>query len=71
MNLSEAKARLAELVRRAEAGEDVVIARRNRPRVRLVVIDEARPRRRLGIMKGEVWMSDDFDAPLTELADYE
>ena len=36
VNLAQAKARLSELVARAEAGEDVRIARRGRPAVRLV-----------------------------------
>jgi antitoxin (DNA-binding transcriptional repressor) of toxin-antitoxin stability system len=31
MNIAEAKAKLAELVRRAEAGEEVVIARDGKP----------------------------------------
>jgi prevent-host-death family protein len=35
VNLAEAKARLSELVERAEAGEDICIARRGKPVVRL------------------------------------
>jgi len=42
MNIAEAKAHLSELVARAEAGEEVVIARKGKPAVRLV---PARPRR--------------------------
>lgn len=34
--VSEAKAQLTELVRRAEAGEEIVLTRRGRPTVRLV-----------------------------------
>ena len=36
--VSEAKAQLTELVRRAEAGDDVVLARHGHPAVRLVPI---------------------------------
>jgi prevent-host-death family protein len=39
INLAEAKARLSELVERAEAGEDICIARRGKPVVRLVRMD--------------------------------
>ncbi len=39
--VSEAKARLADLVRRAEAGEEVVLTRRGRPAVTLT---PAKPR---------------------------
>lgn len=36
VSVSDAKARLTDLVRRAEAGEDVVLTRRGQPAVRLV-----------------------------------
>lgn len=41
ISVSEAKERLAELVRRAEAGEEVVLTRRGKAAVRLVPIAEA------------------------------
>ncbi len=48
MNIAEAKSKLSELVARAEAGEEVVIARNGRPAVRLVAAPsvEGSPRRR-------------------------
>jgi len=39
--LSDAKARLTELVRRAEAGDDVVLTRHGHPAVRLVPVRQA------------------------------
>jgi prevent-host-death family protein len=39
-NMHDAKTQLSDLVARAEAGEDIVIARRNKPAVRLVRVDE-------------------------------
>ncbi|GAD60652.1 type II toxin-antitoxin system prevent-host-death family antitoxin [Brevundimonas sp. BAL450] len=36
VNIAEAKARLSELVARAEAGEDIVLARAGKPAIRLV-----------------------------------
>ena len=39
INMHDAKSRLSDLVARAEAGEDVVIARRNKPAVRLVPVE--------------------------------
>ena len=44
--ITEAKAQLTELVRRAENGEDVVLTRHGRPTVRLVPTEPA-PRRKL------------------------
>ena len=38
MSITEAKARLTDLVRRAEAGEDVVLTRHGQPAVRLVAV---------------------------------
>lgn len=46
--ISEAKAQLTELVRRAENGEEVVLTRHGRPTVRLVPA-EAAPRRKLDL----------------------
>lgn len=40
INMHDAKTRLSDLVARAEAGEEIVIARRNRPAVRLVPVVE-------------------------------
>lgn len=37
--LSEAKARLTDLARRAEAGEDVILTRHGQPAVRLVAVN--------------------------------
>lgn len=40
INVGEAKTRLSELLARVEAGEEVVIARGNRPIARLVAFDQ-------------------------------
>jgi prevent-host-death family protein len=61
VNIHEAKAHLSSLVARAEAGEEVVIARANRPSVRLVPIQKEKLVRRLGEAKGLVRIHDDFD----------
>jgi prevent-host-death family protein len=39
VNLADAKARLSELVTRAEAGEDICITRRGKPVVRLTRVE--------------------------------
>lgn len=49
MNIAEAKAHLSELVARAEAGEEVLIARNGKPAVRITPIEPQRKApRRLG-----------------------
>lgn len=50
MNIAEAKSKLSELVARAEAGEEVVIARNGKPRVRLQPVGPAARRKpQLGV----------------------
>ena len=50
MNIAEAKSKLSELVARAEAGEEVVIARNGKPAARITAV-EPKPKvpRRLGL----------------------
>ena len=68
-NVAEAKAHFSMLVRKALQGEDVVIARDNKPLLRLVPVDV--PGRAPGTAKGLVKMAADFDAPLEDFAGYE
>ena len=60
VNIHEAKARLSALIARAEAGEEVVIARANKPVVRLVPVVQPKIRRRLGEANGLVRMGTGF-----------
>ncbi len=71
MNVSEAKAKLSELVAAAERGEEVIIARGGQPAVRLVSIH--RPTVRIGIGDGLVSRVPDFLTPMSEdeLKDWE
>lgn len=66
MNLRQAADHLAELVQRARAGEEIVIVEDGRPLARLVSADADEQRRGFGMFKGEVWVAEDFDAPLSE-----
>lgn len=60
----EAKTHLSRLLRRAEAGEKVVITRSGLPVARLSPIREGR--RSFGQDRGRFVVPDDFDAPLEE-----
>jgi len=52
VSVTNAKARLTDLVRRAEAGEDVVLTRHGQASVRLVAVAPATPKEtRLQIMR--------------------
>ena len=70
-NIAEAKARFSELVQKALLGEEVVIARDNKPLLRLIPVNPAPTEKRPGSAKGQVlYMAEDFDAPLDALAEY-
>ncbi len=52
-------------------GEEVVIARRNKPAVRLTVIKAKAKRPRFGTLPNSVrYIAPDFDGPLVEFAEY-
>ena len=66
VNVHDAKTHFSRLVARAEAGEEIVIARNGEPVARLGPLPPTGPRRP-GTARGEVQMSDDFDNPDPEL----
>ena len=65
VNVHEAKTQLSRLLAQAEAGEEVVIARRGKPVVRLVAC-EPRGKRRPDVLKGKAVITDEFFDPLPE-----
>jgi len=65
VNLYAAKTHLSELVERAAAGEEIVIAKAGEPKAMLVPLRARRKRRRRsGFWRGKVWIAEDFDTPL-------
>ena len=62
-NIAEAKAHFSELVQKALLGEDVVIARDNKPLLRLVPLKRPAQERQPGSGKGQIlFTAPDFDA---------
>ena len=57
ISVTDAKAQLTELVRRAEAGEEVILTRHGHPAVRLVPVKKQRDRRALRALVEEIWAS--------------
>ncbi len=66
VNVHEAKTHLSKLLEQVRQGEEVTIAKAGKPVARLVAVREKPERREPGSAKGQVKMSDDFDAPLPE-----
>lgn len=57
----EAKTHLSRILRLVESGAEVQIRRGSHPVARLLPIEEPTTVRRLGSLKGQIWISDDFD----------
>jgi antitoxin (DNA-binding transcriptional repressor) of toxin-antitoxin stability system len=71
VNIHEAKTQLSKLIQAAVNGKQVIIARGNKPIVRLEVLPEARSHRTIGNAKGLiVFMAEDFDEPLDDFKEY-
>jgi prevent-host-death family protein len=63
-NMHDAKTNLSRLIDEAvHAGEPFVIAKAGKPLVKVVPIDapDARPPARIGFMRGQIRVPDDFD----------
>ena len=65
VNIHEAKTGFSRLVERAEAGEEIVIARAGTPVARLGPLAPRAPRQPGGA-EGRIVMHDDFDDPLPD-----
>jgi len=62
---------MSKLIQAAVNGKQVIIARGNKPVVRLEVLPEARSHRIIGNAKGLILsMSDDFDEPIDDFKEY-
>ncbi|MDB4905481.1 MAG: hypothetical protein JWO05_265 [Gemmatimonadetes bacterium] len=65
-NMHAAKTNLSELVRRAERGEEILLARHGTPVARLVPLSAAPAGRRFGALKGLVLLGPEFFDPLPD-----
>lgn len=70
VSVAEAKAKFSELVKRVEAGEEITVTRHGKVVARVVPPVKEASLPRIGALKGQVWIADDFDAPLEEFKEY-
>lgn len=61
-----AKTHLSQLVARAEAGEEIVLARGHKPVARIVPLERQPQRRQPGQLKGLISIGPEFFEPLPE-----
>ena len=61
VNIHEAKTQLSKLVDQATKGEAFIIAKAGKPLVRVAALDAPPAPQRLGFLKGEIAVPEDFD----------
>jgi prevent-host-death family protein len=70
VSIHEAKTNLSRLIARVEAGEEVILRRRQTPVAKLVAYEAPTVDRKPGTLKGQVGMADDFDAIPPDFDEY-
>ncbi len=65
-NVYEAKTHLSDLIERAAAGEEIIIAKAGRAKVKLVPVTVRRGAREPGGSEGKIHYGPDWDAPMIE-----
>lgn len=69
VNIHEAKTNLSKLIQKVINGEEVIIAKGNKPLVKLIQLDTPQPERKLGTASGLIEIADDFDIPSEDLTE--
>jgi prevent-host-death family protein len=66
VTIHTAKTTLSKLIARAEAGEEIVLARGKEPAVKLVPVGPRGVKRQFGVLKGKIAVGPEFFEPLPE-----
>jgi len=70
VNIHEAKTNLSKLIKKVVNGEEVIIAKGNKPLVKMVYLEGNKPKRKLGTAKGKIKIASNFDESLEDFEDY-
>lgn len=70
-NIADAKSHFSELVQKAMLGDEVIIARDNKPLLKLVPVGASKKNRSSGSAKGKIlYVAPDFDETPADFAEY-
>ncbi len=64
--MHEAKTNLSRIAEEVAAGEEIIVAKAGKPKMKLVPIDSCKKKIKLGMLKGKINISEDFDDPLPQ-----
>jgi antitoxin (DNA-binding transcriptional repressor) of toxin-antitoxin stability system len=67
VTIAEATAQLSSLIDRVTNGEEIVLCCGQRPVAKLIPYDAPDAIRKPGALRGQIWMSDDFNEPDEEI----
>ena len=60
VNIHEAKTKLSKLIQEVLDGTEVIIAKNNKPIVKIIKIEEGNTKRQIGLAKNHIQISSDF-----------
>ncbi|MCH9696901.1 MAG: type II toxin-antitoxin system Phd/YefM family antitoxin [Gammaproteobacteria bacterium] len=66
INIHEAKTHLSKIAESVAAGDEVIIAKAGKPMMKLTAYQQPPVKRRFGLLKGQIEISDDFDTALPD-----
>ena len=69
VNVHDLKTHYSEYLEQVMQGGEIVLGKNGKAVAKMVPLDAALAPRKPGILKGKVWISKDFDEPLTALWD--
>lgn len=69
-NIHVAKAHLSELIQKAILGEEVILARDNKPLAKIVPLTVQKKKRKIGLARNIVTITSDFKEPLDDFSEY-
>jgi prevent-host-death family protein len=70
VNMHEAKTNLSKLVKRAAAGEEIIVAKAGEPVAKIVPYTAPKERRQPGALKGQIKILPGFDEIPEEFEEY-
>ncbi len=70
VNIHEAKTHFSKLIKEVQNGDEIIIAKGNKPIAKLTSIEQTKPKRKLGTAKGKFKITHDFELPLNDFKGY-
>ncbi len=69
-SIHQAKSQLSKLIQQALNGEEVIIANRDKPLVKLILVQQPDKSKLFGMFKGKIFMAKDFNETPVDFKDY-